>query len=68
MTKVLLPVFVGVFVGAFVVELFRRNNPELAAAIEAKAKRAVRSLPRPRWPGSRTDEPVTPDAAATVGR
>ncbi len=49
MTKVLLPVFVGVFVGAFVVELFRRNNPELASAIEAKAQRVVRSLPRPPW-------------------
>ena len=50
MTKILLPMFVGVFVGAFVVELFRRNNPEMADAIEARARRAVRSLPRLRWP------------------
>ncbi len=64
MSKILLPVFVGVFVGAFVVELFRRNNPELANAIELKAKRAVQSLPRPRWPRARAES----DAVAAVER
>jgi hypothetical protein len=44
----MLPVFVGVFVGAFTLELVRRNNPELGAALEATAKRAARALPLPR--------------------
>lgn len=64
MSKILLPVFVGVFVGAFVVELFRRNNPELTDALEAKARRAVRSLPRLRWP--RHETPATSEAGVPV--
>ena len=47
MSKVMLPVFLGVFVGAFVFEMVRRNNPELGEALEAKAKRAARALPLP---------------------
>ena len=51
MTKILLPVLVGVFAGAFVVELVRRNNPELAHALKARAKKlssALREAGRPR--------------------
>ena len=44
MSKVLLPMFVGVFVGAFMVEMLRRNNPELSDALHAKAKRVECSL------------------------
>jgi hypothetical protein len=46
MSKILLPMFVGVFVGAFLVEIFRRNSPELSAALQEKAKRVVRALPQ----------------------
>jgi hypothetical protein len=46
MSKILLPMFVGVFVGAFVVEMLRRNSPELSDALHAKAKRVVRALPQ----------------------
>lgn len=46
MSKLLLPVLVGVFVGAFTIELVRRNDPELMAGVEAKAKRLARSLER----------------------
>ncbi len=45
MSKIMLPMFVGVFVGAFLVEMLRRNNPELSEALHAKAKRLVRALP-----------------------
>jgi hypothetical protein len=38
--------FVGVFVGAFMVEMLRRNSPELSEAIHAKARRLARVLPR----------------------
>jgi hypothetical protein len=48
MSKLMLPVFVGVFFGAFVFEMVRRNNPELGEALEAKAKRAARALPLPK--------------------
>lgn len=44
MSKLLLPVLVGVFVGAFTVELVRRNNPELVEALENKARRAARTV------------------------
>jgi hypothetical protein len=47
MSKLMLPVFVGVFVGAFVLELVRRNNPELGEALEAKARAAAKRLPLP---------------------
>jgi len=47
MSKLFLPMFVGVFVGAFMVEILRRNNPELSDALQAKAKRLVRALPQP---------------------
>jgi hypothetical protein len=63
MSKILLPMFVVVFAGAFVVELVRRNNPELADALEAKARRAARSMPRPRWP--RVPWSARPGVAAT---
>ena len=43
----MLPVFAGVFVGAFVIELVRRNHPELGEALAARAKRAVLALPLP---------------------
>ena len=46
MSKLLLPMFVGVFVGAFMVEMLRRNNPELSEALHARAKRLVRALPQ----------------------
>jgi hypothetical protein len=46
MSKILLPMFVGVFVGAFLVEMVRRNNPEFSDALQAKAKRIVRALPQ----------------------
>jgi hypothetical protein len=46
MSKILLPMFVGVFVGAFMVEMFRRNNPELSDALQAKAKRFIRAVPQ----------------------
>jgi hypothetical protein len=46
MSKILLPMFVGVFVGAFMVEMLRRNNPELSDALHAKAKRVMRALPQ----------------------
>lgn len=46
MSKVLLPVLVGVFVGAFTVELVRRNNPELVSSVQRKAKRLARSVNR----------------------
>jgi hypothetical protein len=48
MSKIMLPAFVGVFVGAFVFELIRRNNPELGEAIAVKAKQAARTLPLPK--------------------
>ncbi len=48
MSKVMLPVFVGIFAGAFVFELIRRNNPELGEAIKGKAKRATQRLPLPK--------------------
>jgi hypothetical protein len=51
MSKLLLPVLVGVFVGAFAVELVRRNNPELAAGLKARAKRLTGSR------GNRTKPP-----------
>lgn len=62
MSKILLPMFVGVFVGAFMVEMFRRNNPELSEALHAKAKRVIRAVPQafkpkgelPRGSGSST--------------
>jgi hypothetical protein len=38
--------FVGVFVGAFMVEMLRRNNPELSKALHAKAKHVARALPQ----------------------
>jgi hypothetical protein len=44
MSKLLLPVLVGVFVGAFAVELVRRNNPELGDALVARAKRLANSM------------------------
>jgi hypothetical protein len=45
MSKIMLPMFVGVFVGAFMVEMFRRNNPELSDALHAKARRLMRAVP-----------------------
>jgi hypothetical protein len=42
----MLPMFVGVFVGAFLVEMLRRNNPELGDRLHAKAKRVMRALPQ----------------------
>ncbi len=44
MTKLLLPVLVGVFVSAFTIELVRRNNPELVEGMERKARSFVRSV------------------------
>jgi hypothetical protein len=44
----MLPVFVGIFAGAFVFELIRRNNPELGEALKGKAKRATQRLPLPK--------------------
>jgi hypothetical protein len=46
MSKLLLPILVGVFVGAFTVELVRRNRPDLVKEMESKAKRAARSVDR----------------------
>jgi hypothetical protein len=46
MSKLMLPMFVGVFVGAFLVEMLKRNNPELSDALHAKAKRVMRALPQ----------------------
>ena len=46
MSKVLLPVLVGVFVGAFAIELIKRNSPELVTVMQAKAKRLARSVNR----------------------
>lgn len=66
MSKILLPMFVGVFVGAFVVELFRRNNPEMADELEAKARRAARSLPRLRWPRREPERDATSETDAAV--
>ncbi len=62
MSKILLPMFVGVFVGSFMVEILRRNNPELSDALHAKAKRVIRAVPQafkpkgqlPRGAGSST--------------
>jgi hypothetical protein len=48
MSKVMIPVMVGIFVGAFVYEMVRRNNPELGEALKGKAKRAARGLPLPK--------------------
>ena len=48
MSKIMLPAFLGVFVGAFVFELVRRNNPELGEALAVKAKKAAQTLRRPR--------------------
>ncbi len=44
MTKILLPVLVGVFIGAFTVELVRRNDPALAESLKARAKKLADSL------------------------
>jgi hypothetical protein len=46
MSKLMLPMFVGVFVGAFLVEMLRRNNPELSDRLHAKAKRVIRAVPQ----------------------
>lgn len=52
MTKILLPMFIGVFVGAFVVELVRRNRAKPAPAPRPRAERARRSQPPAWWPAS----------------
>jgi hypothetical protein len=62
MSKLLLPMFVGVFVGAFVVEILRRNNPELGDALQAKARRVMRALPqalKPKGELARGNPPTT---------
>jgi len=37
MTKILLGAMVGVFLGAFAVEILKRKNPELLKSIESRA-------------------------------
>ncbi|MCP4678544.1 MAG: hypothetical protein GY854_24145 [Deltaproteobacteria bacterium] len=44
MGKPLVGLLVGVFVGAFVIEVIRRKNPALLESIEVKAKGAVDSM------------------------
>ena len=44
MTKILLSIAAGIFIGAFAVEILNRKNPELTKKIEEKAKDAVDAL------------------------
>jgi len=43
MIKILLGAMGGIFVGAFLVEVLRRKNPEAVERIEAKAKRMAKA-------------------------
>ncbi len=44
MTKILVPLLTGFFLGALVTEILHRKNPELVKATEERAKRLSRSL------------------------
>ena len=44
MTKILLGTIVGVFLGAFAVEILKRKNPELLKSIESRAAALADSM------------------------
>lgn len=47
MSKILMSVFIGVFVGALTYEILNRTRPELIKRLEAKASEKLDNILRP---------------------